>query len=90
MTTDPATHEAIPVEVVRRALRSVRPSIYRVGYRDGSTTVALVLDVSAAGRRNAAARIVAALTDSGMGLVADDPIAALAEAGEPEVTISRR
>lgn len=68
-------------EVVARALRTVRPSMYRIDSADGTTGITLVANVSAAGRRNAAARIVAALAGDGLTAVADDPVEALAVPG---------
>lgn len=68
---------AVSVEMAAQALRRIRPSAYRISRVDNRTTITLTVDASAAGRRNAAARIVTALTEGGIGLVADDPIDAL-------------
>lgn len=70
---------AVSVEVAAQALRRFRPSVYRIGRVEDRTNT-LTVDASAAGRLNAAARIVTALTDGGIGVVADDPIDALAAA----------
>lgn len=68
----------VPVEIVARALRRIRPSVYRISRKMDQTTISLTVRASAAGRRNAAARIVAALTDGGITVLADDPIGELA------------
>jgi ribosomal protein S7 len=73
--------EDVPVEVVTQALRRVRPSVYQMDHRAGRTTITLTVNASTAGRRNAAARIVAALAAGGLALVADDPIARLTDEG---------
>lgn len=68
-------------ERITRALVKVRPSVYRVEDGAGGPTITLLLTVSAAGRRNAAARIVAALGEHDLRLDADDPVGALAAEG---------
>ncbi|WP_043726836.1 hypothetical protein [Kutzneria sp. 744] len=80
----------VSAEVVACALRRVRPTAYRIERSNGVTTITLVVNVSAAGRRNAAARIVAALADSGLELTDDDPIQALAGDRSPLVVRRHR
>jgi hypothetical protein len=60
----------------------VRRGAYRIEGGEPGPTVTLTLNVSTAGRRNAADRIVAELASPGLRLDADDPVGALA-AGEP-------
>lgn len=80
----------VPVDSVVLALRRVRAAAYRVE-RDGeATTVALVLRVSPAGRRNAAERIVAELAERGLRVLADDPVAALTAGGAHRVVGAAR
>ena len=74
---DPATAAA-----VARALRRIRPTVFKVGHEDRGTTIALRVTASASGRRNAAARILTALAAGGLALAADDPIETLAAGGE--------
>lgn len=68
----------VQVAIVAQALRRIRPSVYRIGREADQTTVTLTVGASTAGRRNAATRIVTALTDGGIAVVADDPIGELA------------
>ncbi|PKV99894.1 hypothetical protein ATK30_0887 [Amycolatopsis echigonensis] len=68
----------VQVEIVVRALRRIRPSVYQISREADRTSITLTAVASAAGRRNAATRIVAALTDGGIAVVADDPIGELA------------
>ncbi|WP_026453740.1 hypothetical protein [Saccharomonospora iraqiensis] len=68
-------------EEVARALRGVRPHVYRIDSDDDTTRITLVLRVSAAGRRNAAERVVAALAGDGLEPAADDPVEALVAEG---------
>lgn len=70
--------ETVQPDEVTHALRRVRASVYRVERDADGARIALVLDVSAAGRRNAAATIVAALAEHNLEVVADDPVDALA------------
>jgi hypothetical protein len=72
------TDKDVAVEVVTRALRRVRPGVYRVDHLTDRTTVTLTVSASAGGRRNAAARVISALTAGGLELIADDPVTALA------------
>jgi hypothetical protein len=74
--------ESASVERVVSALRRVRPGAYRIEDGASGPTVTLTLNVSAAGRRNAAGRIVAELANHDLGLGTEDPVAALA-GGEP-------
>ncbi|HET9118806.1 MAG TPA: hypothetical protein VFN75_12135 [Pseudonocardiaceae bacterium] len=74
MTAEVATS----VDTMVHALRRVRPSVYRIDAEADRTTITLTVRASAAGRHNAAMRIVSALADGGVGLVADDPIDELA------------
>jgi nitrite reductase (NO-forming) len=69
---------SVPVEAAAHALRRVRPSVYRLGQAE-RTTITLTVNASAAGRRNSATRVVAALTDSGIDLLSDDPVSELAD-----------
>lgn len=78
MTAEDATSFDTSVDTVVHALRRVRPSVYRVDAEADRTTITLTVRASAAGRHNAATRIVSALTDGGIGLVADDPTGELA------------
>jgi hypothetical protein len=72
----------LSVEQVAAALRRVRPGAYRLeGGDETGPTLTLTLDVSAAGRRNAADRIASELAGHGLRLAGDDPVGALA-AGE--------
>jgi hypothetical protein len=65
---------AVPVEAARYALRRVRPSVYRIDHAAGRTTIVLLVRAGAAGRRNAAERIVSALAAGGVGWAAADPV----------------
>ena len=67
----------VPIEAATHALRRVRPSVYRLGRDAGRTTITLTVAASAAGRRNAATRVITALAAGGLDAIADDPIAAL-------------
>lgn len=71
------TTDGVGPVVVTHALRRVRPSVYRIDEVAGRVTITLAVPVSAAGRRNAATRIVAALAGGGLALSGDDPITAL-------------
>jgi hypothetical protein len=74
----PGVPANVSVERVVSALRRVRRGAYRVDGGAPGPTVTLTLSVSAAGRRNAAERIVAELADHGMRLDAADPVGTLA------------
>lgn len=69
---------AVPVEAATRALRRVRPSVYWIEQAAGRTTIVLSVRASAAGRRNAAERVVSALAAGGIGFAAADPVDELA------------
>jgi hypothetical protein len=71
----------VSVEQVVSALRTVRPGVYQVDGGTPGPTVTLLLNVSTAGRRNAASRIERALANGGLRLAADDPIGALTDGG---------
>ncbi|WP_086823956.1 hypothetical protein [Allokutzneria sp. NRRL B-24872] len=71
--------QAIQPDHVRYALRSVRSATYEIGTAGPGTTLALVMAASPAGRRNAAEKIVGLLAAAGLGLAADDPVAALTD-----------
>lgn len=83
MATQEVDHDEIA-----GALRRVRASVYRLTQDAGGTSIALVLDVSASGRRNAAARIVDELAAHGLRLEADDPVDALTASTDP-LTVRR-
>lgn len=74
-------------DLVTRALRRVRPSVYRLGGTPDSPTLLLTVAASAGGRRNAADRVVAALADGGFALDAGDPVGELA--GGTELAVRR-
>ena len=70
---------SVSAEAAACALRRVRPSVYRISRMTERTTIALTVSASTAGRRNAATRVVTALTDGGIDLLSDDPIGELAD-----------
>ncbi|AHH99872.1 hypothetical protein GCM10010174_89860 [Kutzneria viridogrisea] len=70
---------SIEPESVRHALRSVRAASYRIGSGEHGTSLALVMNASEAGRRNAAAKIVGLLAEHGLALEVDEPVRALTE-----------
>lgn len=72
---------------VSRALRSVRPASYRIDSAPHGTTLALVMNSSAAGRRNAATRIVRLLAEHGLVLDVRDPVEALTDNTEGHAVI---
>ncbi|MFB9907077.1 hypothetical protein [Allokutzneria oryzae] len=73
--------ERIHPDRVRYALRSVRAAAYRIEVAEAGTTLALVMTASAAGRRNAAEKIVGLLGAAGLRVVAEEPARALTEGG---------
>lgn len=74
MSTNPVSPEEI-----RHALRSLRPSIYRLDSTAAQTTLALVMNASPSGRHNAATKIVALLAGHGLCLDAADPVDTLTQ-----------
>jgi hypothetical protein len=61
----------------------MRADCYRVGTSDAGPTVALIMQASVPGRRNAAARLVDLLGAEGLSVVAADPVQQLAASNEP-------
>lgn len=83
MSTQPSA------SAVARALRRIRAGAYRLEEREQATVLALALEVSIAGRRNAANQIVQALARAGFELDHADPVDALARTGATLVVCSR-
>ncbi|SFB07091.1 hypothetical protein SAMN05216266_104171 [Amycolatopsis marina] len=69
--------EPVSTAEITRALRSVRPASYRIEAAPNGPALALVMNASPSGRRNAADRIVRLLGEHGLGLDVPDPVDAL-------------
>lgn len=80
--------EPVSPEEVTRALRSVRAAAYRVTATSDGCALALVMNASPAGRRNAAVKIVGLLARHGLALGHEDPAEALT-ASSAELTVLR-
>ena len=68
----------VPPELVRHALRRTSARCYRLDVTEAGTSIALVMQVSMAGRRNAAEHVVDQLGEAGLVLRTEDPVADLA------------
>lgn len=79
--------EAVLVGEVGRALRSVRGASYRVEATQDGPSLALVMNASPSGRRNAADRIVRLLGEHALALDVPDPVEALTERRDAFVVI---
>jgi len=73
---------AVPAGEIAFALRRMRREQYRVDPEPDGARLALRMQASPAGRRNAAEHAVAWLAERGLRLDAADPVTALAEHGE--------
>lgn len=69
--------QPVAVEEIKHALRSLRPTTYRVEETGEGATVALVMNASESGRANAAGKIVTLLSQHGLALGAEHPTEAL-------------
>jgi hypothetical protein len=69
--------ETAAPERVTHALRTVRAASYRIETTASGTTLALVMNASQGGRRNAADRIVRLLAEHGLALEVHEPVEAL-------------
>jgi hypothetical protein len=70
-------HEPVSSDEISRALRSVRAASYRVEATPDGPELALVMNASPSGRRNAADRIVRLLSEHALGLDTPDAVEAL-------------
>jgi hypothetical protein len=70
-------------EQVAHALRRMRAQCYRIDASDAGTSVALIMQASVAGRRNAAVRLVELLRAEGLSVVGDDPVEQLTASPVP-------
>ena len=71
--------EPVSIAEITRALRTVRPASYRIETTPDGPALALVMNASPSGRRNAADRIVRLLGEHGLGLDVPNPVDALTE-----------
>jgi hypothetical protein len=74
---DGMTDAPVAPDEIKHALRSLRPMMYRVETTDSGTTVALVMNASESGRKNAAGKIVRLLGEHGLELDASSPTEAM-------------
>jgi hypothetical protein len=79
--------ESVSGAEVSRALRSVRSASYRVEATPDGPSLALVMNASPSGRRNAADRIVRLLDEHALALDVPDPVEALTARREPLAVI---
>ena len=79
----------IQASEVRHALRSVRASTYRIERSERGIGLALVMNVSTGGRRNAASKIVGLLAEHGLTLAEDEPVEALTHSADVLLLIRR-
>lgn len=88
MSEMPGSTEAdVSPSEVQHALRSVRASTFRIDEGNRGTELALVMNVSTNGRRNAAGKIVGLLAEHGLALAEGEPVEALTRSFEPLLVV---
>jgi hypothetical protein len=78
--------DAVPAAEIAFALRRMRREQYRIDSAPDGSRLALLMQASPAGRRNAGEHVVTWLAEQGLRLDVEDPVIALADPdGAPRV-----